>query len=580
MRSALDSFPAIMPGEALYSAIACYHLWSGNDAGVHSHQELFGVRAVRATFDLPNSIAALAERLPPERGLTAGRLARDHTLIGYATAFLPRSEAEAAVAKLVAGDPSLHLALGVNASVVARPSHLRFCPECVVGMRASAGRLWWRLDQQLPGVLVCPEHGCELMRSTVAYASGQFVFEPATERTCPPDAESVVAVSEGRIGMQLREVARRSAALVTAMPAFDGYEAITNHYRGALFDAGLMITERHLDVPKFMDAFRADMGGLLDVLAACFDKMASPDAWILEMARKHVQAKHPLQHVLFQMFLDGRPRRVPPFGPGPWTCPNPVAPHGKDAATITMVREKRDGYGLTGTFECACGYAYTMSIAADGTRRGPRYKCFGPLLDPALTELVAGGATLRGSAAALGIHPRAVAAAAKRLDLGKAWKVNENAGARLGRAVASAPRPRKVADPQVSRRPSTPRVDWTTLDAQVKNRVVAIVEGIRGEEPPVAVTLREIERRLKERENWIYLRQRKLPVTMAFLAVAIESVDAFQERRLRYNVDRAIAAGDLITVSGVIRAASLRYELWRERAKAMIDDAEGLVGLS
>lgn len=568
--SSVDTFPEVMHGEALYSAVAHYHLWSGNDAQSHSHQELFGQRAVRATFDLPNFLSALAQRLPRERELDARRLALDHTHVRYLTALMPSAHADAAIDRLIAGDTSLHVGLGVNASVVARPEWLLFCPQCLVAMRERAGRLWWRLDQQLPGVLVCPEHGNVLRRSSIRFASGQFTFEAATDKTCPADAVPVIEEPNRRLSAQLRELAVRSAALLRTQPKFASFGEITDYYRARLHAADLMITRQRLDVAKFSDAFRIFSSDLLRVLAPAFGKVASPEAWILEMARKHTQAKHPLQHIIFGMFLDQQPTRVPPFGPGPWACPNPMAEHLAGAFTIDRVTERREGYGLVGTFECGCGYAYTMSIHRDGTVHGPRYKCFGPLLDPSLTRLVAEGATLRGAAAALGIHPRAVAAAAKRLDLDKNWKVSQSAGRRLGRAVAVTLQPRRVDHPQISRRPPKPRVDWDQLDITTLAQVKNAVEEIRSESPTVLLCMREIERRIGRQESWIYLRQSKLPLTAAWISGVVETLEQFQERRLRDVIARELDAGKFLTASGAVRAASLKWEVWGARARELM----------
>lgn len=568
----IDTFPEIMDGEALYSAVAHYHLWSGNNAQSHSHQELFGQRAVRATFDLPSFIGALAMRLPPEQGLDARSLALDNTPVRYLTAFMPRADADAAIDRVIAGDPTLHVGLGVNASVVARPEWLLFCPECLVAMRERAGRLWWRLDQQLPGVLICPQHGVVLRRSTIRFSSGQFTFEAATDETCPTDAKPVIEEPDKRLCSQLRELAVRSAALLREEPRFESYGEMTDYYRSRLHDADLMITRRQLDVDKFSEAFRIFSCDLLRVLAPSFGKVGTPDAWILEMARKHTQAKHPLQHLLFGMFLDQQPRRVPPFGEGPWACPNPMANHGAGALTIASVVERREGHGLVGAFECGCGYVYTMSIDHDGALRGPRYRCFGPLLDPSLTRLVADGATLRGAAAALGIHPRAVAAAAQRLGLDRDWKVDQKAGPRLGRAVAPRPTPRRVKNPKPSRRPSKPRVDWQALDVATLAQVKDAIEEIRRESPIVLLCMREIERRIGRQESWIYLRRSKLPLTAVWIAGVVETVEQFQERRLRDVIARELEKGSFLTASGVVRAASLKWEVWADRARELLAD--------
>ena len=570
----IDTFPRIMPGEALYSAVATYHLWSGNDAHTDSHLELFGNSQIRATFDLPNYLELLSARMPEARGLDAARLARETTHIGYLTVFMPRCDAERAVAKLIAGDSKLHFELGVNGSIVCRTPFLRFCVECLDDMRARAGRYWWRLDHQLPGVVICPDHSTPLRISTTGFKSEQFTFVAATDRTCPRGAEAVIETPSALLHERLLDIARRSSALLTASTRFESYEQLTDHYRERLFEAGLMITRKNLDVPRFMAEFLAFHAETLAVLAQTFEKMGKADAWILEMARTQRKIKQPVQHILFQMFLDSRskrPERPSTFGAGPWSCPSPVASHGKGAFTIAVVREHREGHGIVGTFECECGYTYTMSRNLDGRLAGPRYKCFGPNLDPALTDLVKGGATLRGAAKYLGIHPRAVAAASSLLGLGKNWKVPSSKGSRLGRAVAVPPKDRRVANPTRSRRPSKPRLDWVAIDLETNASVEKAIEEMRLLSPPTRITIRAIERRLKLRDSWIYLRQAKLPRTMATVEAEWETTEQFQERRLRYAIVHELKAKKSVCPSRVMRSASIKYGgAWTERVRILI----------
>ncbi len=181
---------------------------------------------------------------------------------------------------------------------------------------------------------------------------------------------------------------------------------------------------------------------------------------------------------------------------------------------------------------------------------------------------------MRGASEALGIHPRAVAAAAKRLGLGKAWKVSAKAGERLGRSVAAPARARRVDDPQPSRRPAKPRVDWAALDLETRGQVEDAVAEIKSLTSSVPLSLREIERRIGRRESWIYLRRSKLPVTMAFLEQVIETVEQFQERRLRNVIRRDLEMGVFLTPSGVVRAASLKWEVWADMARTLIAEVQ------
>lgn len=189
----VDTFPQIMEGEALFSAIAQYHLWSGNSAQAHSHMDLFGNKCVRATFDIPSYTQALSDRLPEELELSARSLMLRHTHLRYYQAFLPVQYAEEIVDRAIGGDASLHFTLGLNSSIVCRPENLAFCEACLDEMRLIAGRLWWRLDHQLPGVFLCPDHGEVLKRSTVPFASKQFLFVAASKDSCPADAEDLLS---------------------------------------------------------------------------------------------------------------------------------------------------------------------------------------------------------------------------------------------------------------------------------------------------------------------------------------------------------------------------------------------------
>jgi hypothetical protein len=336
-----------------------------------------------------------------------------------------------------------------------------------------------------------------------------------------------------------------------------------------------MRSRNQVDVAALVDAFAAHHGGVLRLLPGVLDREGRFDRWLLELVRTNRKGTHPLQHLLLRSFLDALPAREAPFGAGPWTCPNPVADHGGEA-TIATVEEKRTANGVTGVFRCGCGYAYTMTRMSDGRLRGPRFRQFGDLLDPALTRLVADGATLRGSASALGVHPRAIAAAAKRLGLGKAWKVPAKDGGRIGRTILPAPKSRArecVARPR--RSPPPPRVDWRRVDEDLAFEVSGVADRLRSESPPAMVRLRTIEGKLR-RPNFIYARRLKLPRTMFVLNAVCETLEDFQRRRIEWALSEARRRGR-VTVSGVMRAAGVKAE-WKAFIACRI--AQPLVGPS
>lgn len=574
--SILGYFPEIYPDEMLYSVLARYHRHVGNPAITMTNEDLFGVRQIRSSFDVPSYVNKLAERIPPQRGLTADRMVFDLTLAPYFVAFLPTDRRRDALEKQASGYASLHVELGINASVVPQIERFRFCQDCCDAMIEERGELWWKRAHHFPGVLVCPDHGCPLMETgTGFWTKGQHGFVAATPIICSKDAKSLAADVQNVDLDKLCRIAQASAALLISPGEIGSYEEMTSSYREALFDAGLMRSRNQVDVAALIDGFAAHHGGILRLLPGVLDREGRFDRWLLELVRTNRKGTHPLQHVLLRSFLNALPAREAPFGDGPWTCPNPVADHG-GAATITTVEEKRTADGVTGVFRCECGYAYTMTRLSDGQLRGPRFKQFGSLLDPALTRLVANGATLRGAASALGVHPRAIASAAKRLNLGKAWKVPEKDGGRIGRTVLPAPKSRaRPCVARARRSPPSPRVDWKRVDEDLAFEVVDLANKLQSELPPVMVRLRTIEGRLR-RPSFIYARRLKLPRTMFVLNAVCETLEDFQRRRIEWALSEARRRGR-VTVSGVMRAAGVKPE-WKAFIKCRI--AQPLVGPS
>jgi hypothetical protein len=423
---------------------------------------------------------------------------------------------------------------------------------------------------QLPGVLVCPEHGYPLRTSGVdMWTRGQHGFSAATRINCPPDAEPLVEAASLEVLDRLRSIAAASAALLTSPGEAKSFADLTAYYRRRLFDAGMCRSKNHVDVPRLVDAFSAFWGGALELLPGVVDPSTGFENWLLELCRAQRKSTHPLLHILLRLFLDAQPRHVSIFGAGPWRCPNPEAGHG-DRATIFEVNESSQKRGVRqGTFECPCGYAYTMSIDANGGLHGPRFSRFGPLLDPAVTRMVAEGETLRGTAKRLGIHPRAVAAAADRLGLPVRWTPPKKVGRRIGRGVPPARAPRQLrAKAVVPRRPASPRYDWESRDAALAAKVAPVARAVLAKRPLARVSMRSLETQI-DRPNCIYMRKAKLPRTVAAVAAHVESLEAFQRRRIAWAINELREATRRVTVSSVMRLATVKDE-WKAYVEEQI----------
>lgn len=559
----LAYFPEIYPDELLYSALARYHRHVCSRSPKHTLYDLFGETGVRATVGLQSHVAALSQRIPADRGLSPERLTKDFTLYRYYTAFEPKSVGQFALASLVDGPAdAVHVRLGIAASAISAPAYLRYCPICFGEMLSRYGEGYWRRSHQLPGVLVCPDHGAALADSAVSQGAGnQHEFIAADQKNCSPVAALPSWASGPRQVTLLQEIAKRSAALLDRPPVRSRFCDWGAYYRSAVIDRGFGKGKENVAQNLLREAFLSLLEPVIDLIPGGLG-----GDWPMAMVRKHRKAFHPLRHVLFQIFLDKRsPQRrpAPPFGKGPWPCFNRLADHyGQDVIYEIAVRHEQNR--VIGRFSCACGFVYSREV---GSRSSPRILDFGPLLDSQIRQKVAEGLGLRAVARYLAIDPGTVRLHASRLGLNVPWKP---LAARHSRtlvpdrdAIRTLWLDMQQNHADLSRRQlalllskerswlyrhdrewleqhspralhkkwSDRRVDWETLDRSMATQLRKAAREITREVPPQRVTQAALERKLG-RPRWMSKRQTKLPKSIGVLGEVMETTDAFRLRRI------------------------------------------------
>lgn len=512
----LSYFPATYPDELLYSLLARYHRHTCSTSPKRTLEDLFGSRNIRATVDLPGHLAALSRRLPADRGLIPERLATDFTLFSYHTAFQPPAVVADVLATLIDGKTDgIHLRLGIAATTVSAPAALRYCPLCHAEALARWGEHFWRRVHQLPGVLICPDHGAPLLDSTVAPSHGhQHAFIAADEDTCQTDDPSPAWAKDADCRTILRDIARRSAALLSVPLRGAEPAELAARYRNALIDRQFASAHGRVDQRRLYDAFITLFAPACSVLPELADT-----TWLASIARKHRHAFHPLHHILFGLFLDH------------------------------------------------------SASASRAVQRPPRRIVASAEFADRLRDLVIQGAGLRATARALAVDTNTVRLHAGRLGLDTPWrplirlkadpkadpKADVGPGIRerwlelqrqqpqLGRKALADQRPAEHtwlyrhdrvwlesnSPTLVKRAAPRVRVDWAVADRDLAVALRESAESILSRIPPVQVTLAALERQLGH-PGWIEKRRSKLPETLAVLASITESVEAFQQRRIAW----------------------------------------------
>ena len=537
----LSYFPELYPDELLYSTLARYHVHAGKLGPGGTASALFGRRHEVAAYDLPGHLDALADRLDPRRRIDADRLIDDGTLYPYYAAFRTEAERSRDRNALRTGAADLHIRLGIVAFTVPRLVQLRFCPECRTNMIARFGEPYWRRAHQLPGALACPQHRCPLRLSATPMRRGsRHLFVAPDDSACPPDAGPACrAVSEAALE-RLILLARASAELLHETAPSVGTAKLGEAYRSRLGEHGFMRSRCRVNHQLLHEAFVESWGDVAPHLDGILDARGNAAQWLSSMARTHRKAFHPLQHLLLRgLIRDAQPvttvsareRAAAAVRGRAWECLNPLADHrGKMVARTCSLNRDRDRYAVTAA--CSCGYVYRRRVCEDGSFGPPRYVSYGPLLEPSLREMIAGGTGLRATARKLGLDCNTVRREAATLGLDTPWASS------VGRPAPDAnARPNKQARTRKPRRAPGPRRDWQRIDDDLAERIRSTANRIRQTEPPVRVTLAEIERQVAS-PGWLLKRFAKLPLAAAAVSEVVEDPEAFRRRRVRSIVRR------------------------------------------
>ena len=306
----LTYLPPIYPDELLYSLIARTHLHLGSTSSKRTLDMFFGSRKVRASVALPTHLGASSSRLPPERALSPERLLRDFTLYPYLTAFQPQEVRDEVAAALIRGNSDwINVRLGLAASSVRPSDALRFCPSCKTMMIGDQGELYWRRVHQLPGVLICPDHGIPLADSlAVPGLAGQHDFIAAEEANCPDRGRLPIWAEDQTCLDILSNVAQASRAILEHPPTARSLAAWGEHYHSSLRECGFAKGRSSINQDHLRQVFRHLFGPV-----APFLPIDTEDQWPVAMARKHRKSFHPLQHVLMGLLIEAAPNSI---GPG------------------------------------------------------------------------------------------------------------------------------------------------------------------------------------------------------------------------------------------------------------------------
>lgn len=432
----LDWFPEPYDDELLYSLMARLYCYMGEPQYAAFSRGISGGRHWIAQSQFPCKLDAIARAFGQDAAWT-DRLIEQHSLLPFYTAFAGEDIRRWARVGMRGTADGLYLKLGLGAFKLVPPSRLRFCPTCLREMNELKGESWWRRTHQLPGIVVCAAHGEPLRNSVVEWKMGsRHSLRCPDAETCLPDSSVAWAGTyTSHTTERLLELARSANGLLFSPPNASQPEEIRAAYFTLLDQHGLCRGRKHIETEKLLQIVRSFWGDALSSMPSLDLSQMCGSAWIVDQLRTKRKLVHPIRHLVLQLALKATPQIEQPFGPGPWQCLNRAAGH-FGAPTILSYQQLRDRGKLHGRFSCACGYSYSLTRYADGSLGEPRFRSFGPTLQPFLKNAIEEGLSLRRIAGSIGIDPKTLIRESMIQGIAIPWKTKPSGSVRPNTAAA------------------------------------------------------------------------------------------------------------------------------------------------
>jgi hypothetical protein len=290
------NFPIPYPEELIYSAVARARIRKGIISPKKLLDDIYGNTKVIATLDLPNQLKRLSRCLP--FGYTVETIAYRHTLFPLYAPFIPEERRKRCLAWMTAeSQGAVHLAMGVTASIVKVPSHVRYCPGCLREQRRTYGEYFWQREWQVAGVECCERHGELLNTAITRPLNDRHHYHEASPDTCPLFPQKPVCHESAMVLAQVRYLLRQEPAI---SPSYEQWSA---HYHWLAHQHGCVRGQRQVDHVAIAEAVSARWSAKFLRRYGLTVALESGDLWLRAIFRKHRKSFSYLQHIIVHQAL-------------------------------------------------------------------------------------------------------------------------------------------------------------------------------------------------------------------------------------------------------------------------------------
>lgn len=256
----LGFMPTPYPDEIFYSVLARYHVYSGNKKTFNTVIDLFG-KQVMVSVWWQGNLSTLIGRFPVLYPIDKETIIQEHTLLPLFALFMEKTRADEMIENTINQDEQrvlLRSVVGVQGNM---DKYLNYCPCCVTQDIERYGESYWHRTHQIPGVLVCPQHGEQLIEYEIKRSYEHIIglrdinlLDKVIDKS-----ESQKQWSE-RIHTTLFEIAKDFQYLLNSEFQSKNIDFFHQQYRGFLIERQLIFPSGIINRKKLIQEFETFFG--------------------------------------------------------------------------------------------------------------------------------------------------------------------------------------------------------------------------------------------------------------------------------------------------------------------------------
>jgi hypothetical protein len=290
----------------------------------------------------------------------------------------------------------IYAKVGIIAGGVCNKRKLHYCPNCVKDDIRRVGEAYFHRIHQIPGVLVCPIHLCELNKYELRNTErGRISLVKINSKQIDLAARYI---ADNEINTVLIKIAKNAQYLLDNNLVNINQHILVKRYKEILRNKGLITPKNRVRQKLLNSMFKKYYNNrLLEMLDSKVDNKESN--WLKSTLRCPRNYINPIRHILFILFISEDIQSFIGYGrvnnnnKVSWLCLNKVCKYYKkniikDYRLTVDYKAKKP----IGTFKCEyCGFEYSRNINQNDREniyKIGRIKSFGHLWQDKLIDLI------------------------------------------------------------------------------------------------------------------------------------------------------------------------------------------------